>query len=139
MSDNLYFDHAAATPLDPAVLEAMLPYFSEHFYNPSALYGRAQSVAKDIAAARTVVGNLLGAHSSEIIFTAGGTEANNLVIRGIMDRFPGKNMVTTAIEHDSVLEPARHFGGTEIAVRPDRAAIHPASANCVKGLARPHS
>jgi cysteine desulfurase len=63
-------------------------------------------VAKDIAGARARVAEVLGARSSEITFTAGGTEANNLAIQGIMARFPGKKMVTMAIEHDSVLEPA---------------------------------
>ncbi len=132
MSNNLYFDYAAATPLDPAVLEVMLPYFSENFYNPSAMYSSAQSVAKDIAAARAVVGNLLGAHPSEVIFTAGGTEANNLAIRGVMERYPGKNMITSAIEHDSILEPARLYVNQELPVRADgridtesvRSAIH---------------
>ncbi len=119
MSNNLYFDHAAATPLDPVVLEVMLPYFSENFYNPSAMYSSAQSIAKDIAAARAVVGNLLGAHPSEVIFTAGGTEANNLAIRGVMERYPGKNMIISAIEHDSILEPARLYDNQELPVHAD--------------------
>jgi len=119
MTRPLYFDYAAATPLDERVLEVMQPYFSEYFYNPSALYAPAQKVAKDVANARARVAAILGARPSEIIFTAGGTEANNIAIHGVMARYPGKNLVTSSIEHDSVLAPARLYPVTETAVRPD--------------------
>lgn len=109
MNDYIYLDHAAATPMDPTVADAMQPYLSERFYNPSALYSPARAVAKDVAAARATVAEQLGANSSEIIFTAGGTEANNLAIHGVMTEHTGKNMVTTAIEHDSVLNPAGNY------------------------------
>lgn len=119
MKDYLYFDYAAATPVDSRVLEAMQSYFSERFFNPSALYSPAQQVSKDIADARARVAAVLGARPSEITFTAGGTEANNLAIYGVMARFPGKKMLTTAIEHDSVLGPAAHFGAEFLKVKED--------------------
>jgi cysteine desulfurase len=105
----IYLDHAAATPLEPSVLTVMQPYFSDKFYNPSALYGAAQSVARDLADARATVAGLLGARPIEITFTAGGTEANNLAIAGVMTAFPDKKVLISAIEHDSVLETARQY------------------------------
>lgn len=107
MSDRaIYLDYAAATPLDPAVLAAMQPYFLDTFYNPSATYAAAQAVHKDLEAARAGVAHWLGAKPKEVVFTAGGTEANNLAIRGIMDRYPDGNIVVSAIEHESVLKAA---------------------------------
>jgi cysteine desulfurase len=106
---QVYLDYAAATPMDPAVAEAIRPYFSERFYNPSATYMAAQAVHKDLAAARAGVAHWLGAKPAEIIFTAGGTEANNLAIRGVMERFPDGKVVVSAIEHESVLAPAQAY------------------------------
>ncbi|HSX32657.1 MAG TPA: cysteine desulfurase family protein [Candidatus Saccharimonadales bacterium] len=107
MNDGLiYLDYAAATPLDPGVQAVMQPYFTERFYNPSATYAAAQSVHADLDAARAGVAHWLGAKPSEIIFTAGGTEANNLAIRGVMDQFTDGNVVVSAIEHESVLATA---------------------------------
>jgi cysteine desulfurase len=105
----IYLDHAAATPLDSGVLAAMMPYFSEQFYNPSATYLAAQAVGKDLHAARARVAAVLGARPNEITFTAGGTEANNLAIKGVIERYPAANVVVSAIEHDSVLAPAGPF------------------------------
>jgi cysteine desulfurase len=104
-----YFDYAAATPMLPEVVEAMLPYYSTQFYNPSAVYLAAQSVKKDMHAARARVAIELGAKPTEIIFTAGGTEANNLAITGVASRFTDAHIVTTPIEHDSVLQPAMQY------------------------------
>lgn len=106
MSKPIYLDYAAATPLDPEVFKAMQPYFTERFYNPSALYAPAVLVRKEFEAARARVARILGARPSEIIFTAGGTEANNLAIRGVLERFPGSSWITSAIEHESVLKLA---------------------------------
>src|SRR5882672_1912489 len=97
--DTIYLDYAAATPMDPAVALAMQPYFAERFFNPSATYAAAQAVRKDLEAARARVAHWLGARPTEIVFTAGGTEANNLAIRGVLAQFPEGNMVTTAVEH----------------------------------------
>ncbi|HSH55212.1 MAG TPA: cysteine desulfurase family protein [Candidatus Limnocylindrales bacterium] len=105
----LYLDHAAATPLEPAVLEAMQPFFVEKFYNPSALYLAAQDVAQHVTRAREEVAQFLGCRPIELVFTAGGTEANNLAIHGVMKAFPGKHAVVSAIEHDSVLEPMTQY------------------------------
>jgi cysteine desulfurase len=106
---QIYLDHAAATALDERVLQKMQPYFSQQFYNPSALYLPAQAVAKDLLEARAQVAHWLGARPSEIIFTAGATEANNIAIHGIMRDQPNANIVVSSIEHDSVLAPAASY------------------------------
>lgn len=103
----IYLDHAASTPMGKEVLAAMQPYFSDKFYNPSAAYLPAQNVKKDIENARSRVAQLLGVRPSETVFTAGGTEANNLAINGVMSQFPRGKVVVSSIEHESVLEPAR--------------------------------
>jgi cysteine desulfurase len=112
----IYLDHAAATPLDPRVLMAMQPYFTERFFNPSATYLPAVSVRKDVEAARASLAHWIGARPLEITLTAGGTEANNLAIRGVMEQYPDANIVTSAIEHDSVLKPARAYACREVQV-----------------------
>jgi cysteine desulfurase len=111
MSDSqiIYLDNAATTPLDPAVLAAMQPYLTEQFYNPSAQYLAARSVKKDLDGARAAIAHHLGARPSEVIFTAGGTEANNLVINGVMRQYQDANVVVSSIEHDSVLKPASQY------------------------------
>jgi cysteine desulfurase len=109
MSKSIYLDYAAATPMDPRVLVAMQPYFVDNFYNPSATYLAARRVADDLKSARATVASVLGARPSEIIFTAGGTEANNLAIHGVMAQYPEANMVVSAIEHDSVLAPGSRY------------------------------
>ena len=116
---SIYLDHAAATPLDKRVLSAMLPYFSDMFYNPSASYLPARDVSKDLEAARADIAHRVGARPAEIIFTAGGTEANNIAIHGIMRAFPNANVVVSAIEHESVLAPAHEYPCREAAVQKD--------------------
>jgi cysteine desulfurase len=116
MNNPIYLDYAAATPMDTEVVNAMMPYFGERFYNPSATYMAAMNVRKDLDAARAQVALVLGARPSEIVFTAGATEANNLVIRGVLAQYPGSNMVVSSIEHDSVLLPAREFNSKEAPV-----------------------
>lgn len=112
----IYLDYAAATPLDPVVLKAMKPYFTDNFYNPSAAYLAAKSVASEVKKARESVAFWLGAKPPEIVFTAGGTEANNLAITGIMDQYPDGNVVVSAIEHESILEPAKKYNYKEVKV-----------------------
>jgi len=109
MTDFLYFDYAAATPLDGRVQAAMAPFLAEQFYNPSATYAPARAVAVELEKARSVVAHWLGARPAEVVFTAGGTEANNLAIHGIMQRFPDANVVVSAVEHDAVLHPAARY------------------------------
>lgn len=116
MKPVIYLDYAAATPMDERVLAAMQPYFSERFYNPSANYLVAKAVSKDLEQARASVAKVLGARLAEIIFTAGGTEANNLAINGVMEKYPDANMVVSAIEHESVLLPAHQFDAHEVGV-----------------------
>lgn len=110
---HYYFDHAAATAVDEQVLQAMLPFMSAAFYNPSATYGPARQVSAELESARARVAHWLGARPSEIIFTAGGTESDNLAIHGVMGTAlrsdPSANLVVTAIEHDAVLRPADKY------------------------------
>jgi cysteine desulfurase len=112
----IYLDYAAATPVDPAVLRAMQPFFAENFYNPSAGYDRARKVRAVLNEARANVAHWIGARGNEVIFTAGGTEANNLAIHGVMGQYPDANVVISGIEHESVLEPARQYEHREVAV-----------------------
>lgn len=109
MKTPIYLDHAAATPLAPEVLEAMLPYLKTEYYNPSAQYLAARSVKKDLDTARARIAHWLGARPSEIIFTAGGTEANNLTIHGIMRRYPQANAIVSTIEHEAILRPVELY------------------------------
>lgn len=116
MDTAVYLDYAAATPMDPSVLEVMKPYFTERFYNPSATYLAALGVKKELDAARSEVAGILGVRASEVIFTAGATEANNLAIRGVMQQYPQGNVIVSAAEHDSVLLTAREYGCKEAPV-----------------------
>jgi cysteine desulfurase len=109
MDNIIYLDHAATTPLDPSVLAAMQPYLVGQYFNPSAQYLAARAVRKDIEVARARIAHWFGARPSEIIYTAGGTEANNLAIKGIMECYPDGNLVVSSIEHDAVLEPAARY------------------------------
>jgi cysteine desulfurase len=115
----IYLDYAAATPIDERVLATMRPFFSDNFYNPSATYGVGLGARKVLEAARTRVAHWLGALPSEIIFTAGGTEANNLAIHGVMRQFPEGNIVVSGIEHESVLAPAERYDRRLVAVKLD--------------------
>lgn len=108
-SDVIYLDNAAATPLDEAVFAAMQPYLTDLYFNPSAQYLSARSVKKDLEAARTRVAHWFGSRPSEVVFTAGGTEANNLVINGVMHHFPEANVIVSSVEHDSVIKPAEQY------------------------------
>jgi cysteine desulfurase len=108
----IYLDCHATTPVDPAVLEAMLPYFSERFGNPSSrahVFGQEAHAA--VEAARAQIAHLVGADPEEIFFTSGATESNNLAIRGGARSLAEKrrHVVVSAIEHASVLEPARRL------------------------------
>jgi cysteine desulfurase len=104
--DPIYLDHNATTPLLPEVVDAMLPYLREHFGNPSSghIYGRRARAA--VEAARAQVAELLGCEADEVVFTSGGTEANNLAIRGAaLAREDRRDIVTTVIEHPATAEP----------------------------------
>ncbi len=102
-----YFDHSSTTPVDKKVLKEMLPYFSDDFGNASSLHSLGRMAAKAVEKSRVCVANFLNCSSDEIIFTSGSTESNNIVIKGIIKALDGKkkHIITSAIEHDSILEP----------------------------------
>ncbi len=104
---RIYLDHAATTPPDPRVIEAMLPFFTTHWGNPSSIYLEGQEARRALDAARKSIADLLAASPKEIVFTSGGTESDNAAIRGAAfaqrARGRGNHIVTTAIEHHAVL------------------------------------
>lgn len=106
---RIYLDYAAGTPVDERVFEAMKPFFSEIYFNPSAHYEGARTAKSSLENARHSVSSLIGVKPSEIIFTAGGTESANLAIVGIMNQFPGAEVVVSAVEHDAVMKTAEIF------------------------------
>ena len=124
----IYLDHAAATPVDPKVIAAMLPYFSDDFYNPSAPYAPAITVRRAYEAAKNTIAHSIGGKGDEVVMTAGATESINLAFYSI-----GGHIVTANIEHHAVLEAAKQFDHTMVAadergfvqVAAVKAAIHP--------------
>ncbi len=107
MSDPIYLDHNATTPILPEVVEAMLPYLREHFGNPSSGHAYGQRARQAVERAREQVAALVGAAPSEIVFTSGGTEANNLAIRGATALSPRRHVVTSVVEHPATANPCR--------------------------------
>jgi cysteine desulfurase len=109
MVRRVYFDNAATTRILPEVREAMMPYFDEHFGNPSCLHDWGDATRQAMEEARVQVAGLVGAESEEIIFTSSGTESNNFAVKGIAlaQQSKGKHIVLSAIEHFSVLHSAR--------------------------------
>ena len=105
---QIYLDYNATTPIDPSVVEAMMPFFQTHYGNPSSSHSLGRAAREAIQDARAKVAAMLGCDSGEIVFTGGGTEASNMAIKGIMlpGGEPGGHMITTAIEHPATLEPA---------------------------------
>ena len=119
---EVYFDHAASKPLLPEVVEAMLPYLKEHWGNPLSLHGFGERPREAMERARAQVADLIGAQPREIYFTASGSEANNMAIKGaaLMNRKQGQHIVVSAIEHHSVLNSAQTLEklGFEVTVVP---------------------
>jgi cysteine desulfurase len=111
-------DHAAASPVDPRVLEAMLPYFAHEYGNPQSLYALGSRARDAVETAREQVAGLLGAAPGEITFTASGTESNNLAIKGLVaaNRGKGGHIVASTIEHASVTQPIRALEKQGLAV-----------------------
>src|SRR5258708_35228224 len=101
---KVYLDHSATTPVDRRVVEAMLPYLTEKFGNASSVHRFGQEARAATDRARRQVATLIGARANEIIFTSGGTEANNLAVRGICElaESHGRHIITSSIEHPSV-------------------------------------
>jgi len=106
---TIYMDHSATTFVKPEVLEAMIPYFTEHFGNPSSIYGIARDSKKAIDVARLQTAKALGADPDEIYFTSGGSESDNWAIKGVAlaNRKRGNHIITTQIEHHAVLHTCR--------------------------------
>lgn len=120
---DIYFDHAATTPVDPRVLEAMLPYFSEEFGNPSShMHSKGVPANNAMDESRALVAKLVGAQPEEMTFTSGATEANNLAIRGYLEANPdkGKHLIVSEIEHFSVINLCRKLAtsGYELTLLP---------------------
>ncbi|MGE5674284.1 MAG: cysteine desulfurase family protein [Mycobacterium leprae] len=123
----VYLDHNATTPVDPAVLAAMLPYLQEHFGNPASDHAFGHTALDAVNTARTQVADLLHCHSDEVVFTACASESDNLAIKGIAFslREKGRHLITTAVEHPAVLAACRYlerefgFALTILPVGPD--------------------
>ena len=104
----VYLDNNATTPLDPRVVEAMARFLRDHFGNPSSLYPIGRECRDMLTDAREVVADALGAHRSEVVFTASGTEADNLAVFGVIETHPERDeFITSAIEHPAILESAK--------------------------------
>jgi cysteine desulfurase len=104
----IYLDNNATTPIDPQVIEEMLPFLTKYYGNPSSGYGFAAKARKAVDLARDRLAELLGCEPSEIVFTSGGTESNNAVVHSALQFEPrGKHIVTSAVEHSAVLRPCQ--------------------------------
>ncbi len=127
MSLPIYFDHHATTPVDPAVVAKMLPYFTEHFGNPASItHGHGRKASAALEDARIAIARFFGVLPPEIYFTAGATESNNIALNLVQ---PGQQLITSAVEHKSILVPAERLvkrGAEVVLLAPDDAGvIHP--------------
>lgn len=162
MNEFIYLDHGATTPVDPRVVEAMLPYWTEHYGNPSSVHRQGRRAQEALSEARGRIAALLHAAPEEIVFTGAGSEADNLALRGVMGAARaagrGNHLITTAIEHKAVLETARQLeaegnialtvlpvdatgqvgvGEVEAVIRPETALISVMAANNEIGTLEP--
>src|SRR5208282_1183466 len=128
MMRRVYLDNNASTPVLPDVMEAMRPYFGEHFGNASSIHHHGQETRAAVEQARDSVALLLGCRSTEIVFTSGGTEGDNLAIAGLVAA--GDHVITSSVEHHAVLHACRHSAetGCELTVLPvdSRGLLDPA-------------
>jgi cysteine desulfurase len=110
---RIYADHGATTPVDPRVVQAMLPYFTEAFGNPGSIHAWGQQAREAVDRARELVAGALGAAPAEVVFTSGATEADNFALIGaaLANAGRGRHIITTQIEHHAVLEPCRFLEG----------------------------
>jgi cysteine desulfurase len=106
--ERVYLDHAATTPLDPAVLDAMLPYLTEVHGNPSSLHAAGRRARRGVEEARERVAAVMGVRPKQVVFTSGATEADNLALRGLLDGREGA-LVTSPLEHAAVLRTAERL------------------------------
>lgn len=109
MQPRIYLDNAATTPIDPQVVEAMLPIMTDNFGNPSSIHTHGRRVKSEVEKARKKVAELLNTSPSEIFFTSGGTEADNTAIRCSVEAFDLKHAITSRIEHHAVLHTLQHL------------------------------
>ncbi|MBK8902009.1 MAG: cysteine desulfurase [Anaerolineaceae bacterium] len=162
MSTHIYLDHGASTPVHPQVIEKMLPFWTEHYGNPSSSHAHGRSAGFALDEARRTIAGLMNALPKEIVFTGCGSESDNLAIRGVMwaarKNNTGNHLITSAIEHEAVLETAvqlrDHFNfdltivgvdeygrisvdDVAAAIRPDTALISIMAANNEIGTTQP--
>jgi len=106
---TIYFDNSATTPIDPRVLEAMMPYFKDKYANPSSIHKLGRMIKEDLNIAREKVATLINANEDEIIFTGSGSESDNLAIKGIAfaRKNKGNHIITSSIEHKAVLQTCK--------------------------------
>lgn len=111
MKKLIYLDNAATTKTSPEVVEAMLPYFTEHYGNPSSVYGFAAANKEVITKQREIIADILGARSNEIYFTAGGTESDNWALCAVAEAYAskGKHIITSKIEHHAILHTCEYL------------------------------
>lgn len=110
MGKMIYLDHAATTPVDPEVLRKMIPYFTEHFGNPSSAHPCGRHTAKVVSDARRDLSRMIGCSDSEIVFTAGASESNNLAIKGVAECYEEKrHFITSSFEHKASLNAMRRI------------------------------
>jgi len=123
---RIYLDHNATTPVEPAVLDAMLPYFSAEFGNAASIHTTGQRARAAVETAREQVATLLGARPQEIIFTSGGTESDNHAIFGIVRNAPGatKHVITAQIEHEAVLNACQALEVAAVSGARDEGSAH---------------
>jgi cysteine desulfurase len=111
--NRIYFDNAATTPLDPLVLEAMMPYFTDKFGNPSSIYSYGRESRLAIENARKSVARILNAHPAEIFFTSGGTESSNTAINAAIHDLGCRHIITSPIEHHATSHTVEHISRQE--------------------------
>ena len=111
---RIYFDNAATTALDKEVLDAMLPYMTTHFGNPSSIYSYGRESRLAIENARKTVAKILNAHPGEIFFTSGGTESDNMAIASAIHDLGCRHIITSSIEHHAVLHAVEHFDHDDV-------------------------
>src|SRR6056297_2175452 len=119
---TVYFDHAATTPVDEQVLEAMRPYFTQEFGNANSAHQLGNNAKVAVEEAREKVAELIGAAPAEIIFTSGGTESDNAVIKGALAASGKSEVITSPLEHHAVLHTAeceKRRGGKPVYLQPD--------------------
>lgn len=109
---NVYFDNAATTPLDPKVIEEMLPFWQQHYGNPSSIHSMGRKTKSAIEQARKKVADLLSTSPSEIFFTSGGTEADNTALTSAVETYQIENIITSPLEHHAVLHTVEHLEKT---------------------------